>query len=278
MRPTGPPTACRQGVEEPHFGRPGGREPRQPGLERAGVQVVEQEPHPHAARRGALELEQEAAAGGVVADQVDLHVDRPLGGADEGDPRAQRLRAVDEPAEAGPAASVGGRGAAGERRQGRGADVRRRHGHARRRRRRQAWQRRTAAERDGDDEHRHPPGGHEQRRTAGEDADRRRGDGGAEGAEAADGPAPQRRERNGLVDGALSSVAEEDGGEHREQRGREGHQHEGGAGDIVEEAVHGGAPVRTAHRATPRSSLGRSPVATECETRRAPVTSITRDL
>ena len=64
--------AHRQRVEQPHLDIRRGRQDAQQLVFAGGVQVVDQQAHPHAAQRGVAQLTQELLAGVVVLDQVVL--------------------------------------------------------------------------------------------------------------------------------------------------------------------------------------------------------------
>ena len=57
------------------------------------IEVVDEQPHAHAAQRGVTHVAQQESAGGVVLDQVILKIERVLRPARELDPRVQRVDA-----------------------------------------------------------------------------------------------------------------------------------------------------------------------------------------
>ncbi|HRH86408.1 MAG TPA: hypothetical protein PLO41_06150 [Rubrivivax sp.] len=76
---------------------------------RRRVDVIEQDAHPHATRRGGLEAQQQQIGRPVVPGAVVLQVERALGQVRQRGSRGQRLAPRDDQAEAGPARMQAGR-------------------------------------------------------------------------------------------------------------------------------------------------------------------------
>ena len=86
--------AAAERIEEAHLDVRERGEPDEKLIAARRIEVVDQQPHAHAAQRGVAQVAQQQAPGLVVVDVVVLKVQRVLRPARELDPRVERIEAV----------------------------------------------------------------------------------------------------------------------------------------------------------------------------------------
>ena len=81
-------------IEEAHLDVGKGRQPAKHRVSAHGVQIVDQQPHAHAAQRRVAQVAHQEATGAIVLDQVVLDVERVAGPADKLDPGIERVETI----------------------------------------------------------------------------------------------------------------------------------------------------------------------------------------